>query len=111
MPAEAAILQNLLGRLNQSNRFSPLVVRRKIANGMPYKLLTDIPRFRHFSLSLSGRRIMEYKPISAAAINSQSEKSSCNWKFKFYPRKIILDTIYVTSSHAPEGAGLPTSSI
>jgi hypothetical protein len=96
MPAEATILQNLLGRLNQSSRFNPLVVRRKTARGMPYRPPTVIPRFRHFSLSLSGRRIMEYKPISAAAINSQSEKSSCNWKFKSYPRKIILDTIYIS---------------
>jgi hypothetical protein len=83
-PAEATIFQNILGRLNRSKSLNPLVVRRKTTRGMPCRPPTVTPRLRHFSLSLKGKRRMEYKPIRAAAINSQSEKSSCNWKFKIF---------------------------
>ena len=58
MPAEATSLQKSLGRASLSRRSRPLVVRKKIAKGMPRMLPTLMPLPFHSSLSLKGRRRM-----------------------------------------------------
>jgi len=82
MPAEATILQKSLGRASLSRRPRPLVVRKNRARGMPKRLPTETPRLFHASLSLMGKIRMEYRPIRAAAMSSQSTESSCSSKSK-----------------------------
>jgi hypothetical protein len=96
IPIVTAVLHIHLGRLSWSSSLNPLVVRRNMRRGIPDIPPTVTPLFRHASLSLKGKRRMEYRPINAAAMSSQSVNSSCNSKLKNPASSGQSDIMYPT---------------